>query len=108
MLIQDFKVKEKTKFKTHKETCENCRRVEELYRTVPGMKSNLVYYVAKPCQSILKKARQLRSPEEQKASKELFDFLKTADKLSIATATAEKGKLKEKVFILGKGPVLKA
>lgn len=57
MLIQDFIVKEKKVSGLHKDLCEDCKRVEYLYRNLPGYKSNLVFWVAKPCQSILKKPR---------------------------------------------------
>lgn len=58
MLIQDFKVKkEPARYKSHRETCESCRRVETLYREYPGFKANIVFNLIKPCLSILKKPR---------------------------------------------------
>lgn len=110
MLIQDFKVKQKPKVRVslyHKDDCSECKRVEFMYKNYPGFRSNIVYYLAKPCQSLLKRARPQRDPEELKAYKEFMEFLKGTGQMNIATATAEKGKLKEKVFVLGRGEVLK-
>lgn len=100
MLIQDFIVKEKKVSGLHKDLCEDCKRVEYLYRNLPGYKSNLVFWVAKPCQSIVKKPRPVvRSEEETTLGHEFFSFLKKVGSLKVQKGTDSK---ENEVFVLSR------